>query len=143
MEDTGGGWAQVTFPPTEDPAKLSPLVLAYVGDAVYELYVRTTLISDGMGSKPTRQLHREAVGHVRAQAQAQALHRIRPTLSPDEEEIVRRGRNVKSKATPRSVDVLEYRHSTAFEALLGYLYLSGRSERLAAILAQAVRSSDL
>jgi len=108
-----------------------PLHLAYLGDAVWELHVRRTLLRGG----PVRmdEVHRRAVGAVQAAAQAAALHRIEPFLTEEEKEVARRGRNAKS-SPPRGVDPVDYRYSTAFECLLGYLYYTGRMERLREVL---------
>ncbi|MDI6872205.1 MAG: ribonuclease III domain-containing protein [Bacillota bacterium] len=112
----------------------SSLVLAYVGDAVFELWVRERLARREPGRMVN--LHRKAVALVRAPAQAALLRRLEGLLTPEEEEVVRRARNAKSGPAPRGVPVQDYRHATAFEALLGYLYLSGRTERLAYLLDQ-------
>jgi ribonuclease-3 family protein len=119
----------------ERPGELPALVLAYVGDAVYELAVRSHLA--GSGLVKVRRLHDEAVKYVNAGAQARVLRALEGRLTEEESMIVRRGRNAKSPHTPRSCDVIEYRHSTAFESLLGYLYLKGDTARLAEILALA------
>jgi len=114
-----------------DPRQLSPLVLAYVGDAVFELYVRTHLVSRG---SRVQDLHKAAVHFVQAKAQAEIIHAWEPFLSEEEKAIVRRGRNARS-ALPRNASVSDYRYSTGFEALLGYLYLSGQNDRLQELLA--------
>lgn len=111
----------------------SPVVLAYVGDAVFELAVRERLAS--RGPEKVAQLHREAVSLVRAPAQAEFLRRLEPHLTAEEADLVRWARNAKSGAAPRGVPAQEYRHATAFEALLGHLYLTGRRERLEQLLA--------
>jgi ribonuclease-3 family protein len=113
----------------------SSLVLAYVGDAVFELAVRERLVLAGPGK--VADLHRQAVAIVRAPAQAALLRRLEGVLTPEEEEVARRARNAKSGPAPRGVAVQEYRHATAFEALLGYLYLTGRTARLAELMRQA------
>lgn len=123
-----GGAETNALLPTAEVDSLPPLVLAYVGDAVYELCVRTALVASG-GAR-VRELHRRAVGLVRAEAQAEGLRKLEGFLTPDEETIVRRGRNAKSGMYPRHATVLEYRHSTGFEALLGVLFLRGELERL-------------
>lgn len=112
----------------QEAALLPPLVLAYVGDAVWETYVRVALVMEG-GRKPDR-LHRAAVGYVSAEAQAVRLRRILPYLDETEQSIVRRGRNAKSGSTPRNAKISDYRASTGIEALLGYLHLSGQTARL-------------
>lgn len=117
---------------TLDPEAMSPLALAYVGDAVYELYVRVLLVAQG--SNKMKDLHRQAVSFVKAGTQAAFLKELEPMLTEEELEVVRWGRNAKSGHVPKSADVLEYRHSTGFETLIGYLYLKGNQERLRQIL---------
>ena len=121
--------------PVANPLELPPLSLAYLGDSVYELFVRSRLLDRGLVR--VGRLHRAAVGYVRARGQAQALAAILPSLSPEEQEIVRRGRNAKSHAAPKGSNPAEYAAATAFETLLGYLYLAGREERLGQVLAAA------
>lgn len=112
---------------------LNPLVLAYIGDAVYEVFVRSELVARGFIRM--RHLHQEAVKLVRATCQAQLLHNIEDVLSEEEKRIMKRGRNAKSKRVPRSTEVVEYRWSTGLESLIGYLYLKQKSDRLEEILA--------
>lgn len=122
-------------------ASVSPLILAYVGDAVYELAVRERLAA--RGPSKVAELHREAVALVRAPAQAALLRRLEGLLTPEEEEVVRRARNAKSGPAPRGVPVQEYRHATAFEALLGHLYLDGQTRRLAELLDRSWKEASL
>lgn len=109
---------------------LSPRHLAYLGDAVYELHVRKRLLTEAI---PVEQLHRAKVSKVKASAQAAALKELMPSLTAAEADVVRRARNLKT-AVPRSASVAEYRYSTAFEALIGHLYLTQDIARLDAIL---------
>lgn len=118
--------------PEVNPDEISPAVWAYVGDAVYELYIRHRLLAGG--ATKTRSLHHEATKRVRATFQAQLAGYLEPILSESELEVLRRGRNVKSGHTPANTAVLAYRHSTAFEALIGYLYLKKNYARLEEIL---------
>lgn len=122
-----------------DPRALSPLVLAYVGDAVYELHIRTKLAAEDL---PVREIHHRTVALVRASAQAHMAHAIEPALTEEEHDVWRRARNAKSGTVPRSADVVEYRHSTAFEAVIGYLYLAGRQERLVQLIETALGEAD-
>ncbi|MGG1519881.1 Mini-ribonuclease 3 [Paenibacillus oryzisoli] len=124
------------FPPPTRPNLLNPLVLAYIGDAVYEVYVRQYVISGG-NHRPNH-LHRAATGYVSAKAQSKLLAALMPTLSEEEQDIVKRGRNAKSGTTAKNADVLEYRHSTAFECLVGYLYYQKSFERLREIMDFAI-----
>jgi ribonuclease III family protein len=110
---------------------LSPLLLAYVGDAVFELYIRRRLVTDG--PRPIRQLHRKATRVVRAGGQDEVLRQIEPLLTAEEADIVRRGRNTKSRV-PKNADMAAYRRATGFEALLGWLFLTGRQERIDELL---------
>ncbi|MCX7748270.1 MAG: Mini-ribonuclease 3 [Clostridia bacterium] len=116
--------------------QLSPLVLAYIGDGVYEVYVRTLLISQLNVS--VHKLHRKATDYVKAKAQADVIHKIMETLSLEEADIVRRGRNAKSGTIPKNADVVEYKYATGFEALIGYLYLKNDFQRLMEILKLSV-----
>lgn len=117
---------------TEKEARLlSPLRLAYVGDAVHELFVRTGLIFDGGKAGA---MHRAAIRAVNAAGQARALERIEERLTEAESDVVRRGRNAHAHhAAPKSADPADYARATGFEALVGYLYLSGQMERLEAL----------
>lgn len=107
---------------------LSPIVLAYVGDAVFEIYVRQMLIASS--NRKPNELHRAATGYVSAAAQAKLLQRWMPLLSEEEADIVRRGRNTKSGQPPKNADTGDYRYATALECLVGYLYYQGSKERL-------------
>lgn len=111
-----------------DANSYSPLVLAFVGDAVYELYVRTVLLSHG--NAPVHKLHRQSIGYVKAKAQSDTIHKLNDMLTPEELDIVRRGRNAKPGTIPKNADIMEYKYATGFEALLGYLYLRGEYGRL-------------
>ncbi len=117
-----------------NPKLLNSLALAYMGDAVLEEAVRLRLIASGK-VKPNG-LHHAATGYVSAKGQARVIRRLldEGRLTEEEEGVVRRGRNAKSGSTPKNTDVATYRYSTAFEALLGYHYLSGNEERLEEIM---------
>lgn len=117
-----------------DARGLHPLVLAYVGDAFFNLYVRTRLLA--FEQNRVRVLHGHGARMVSATLQARALRELEAGLAEDELAVVRRGRNAKS-SVPKSASVGDYRASTGFEALLGYLYLSGDDERLAAVAGEA------
>ena len=106
----------------------SPLTLAYLGDAVYELVIRNMLVKKG--NCPVNRLHRAAIGYVKAGAQARIMDRIEPLLTEEETEIFRRGRNAHSPTTAKNASVLEYRRATGFEALIGWLYLKEDTERM-------------
>ena len=116
----------------EDINQLSPLNWAYVGDAVFELYIRTYLINN-TNLKPHK-LHIEAIKYVKASSQAKMLENIYEYLSEEEKEIVRRGRNAENHHLPKHSNVQEYMYSTAFEALIGYLYLCNNIPRVKEII---------
>lgn len=111
---------------------LSPLTLAFLGDSVYEMFIRTKILSGG--SRPAKELHKIAVGYVKAKAQAGAAHKIFDMLTEDELSIYKRGRNTNIHTVPKNADMADYRHATALETLIGYLYLKGENERLLEIL---------
>lgn len=115
---------------------MSPLVWAYVGDAVYELYIRTYLVNTTK-LNPHR-LHIEAIKYVKAGAQAKILEELMEELSQEEKEIVRRARNAENHHLPKNADVREYMYSTAFEGLIGYLFLTKQEERLEEILKKCI-----
>ncbi len=115
-----------------DPREYSPVALAYIGDTIYDLYVRTKVMEKG--DRHVRDMHKDAVKAVSAAAQSRSVHNIEPLLSEEEDAILKRGRNAKSGSAPKNADVVEYRWATGFEALIGFLYLDGRLERLEEIL---------
>ena len=116
----------------QDIKMLSPLVWAYVGDSVYELFIRTHLINNS-NAKPHK-LHIEAIRFVKAKAQADILKRIDDKLTEEEKDIVRRGRNTENHHIAKNAELADYTQSTGFEALIGYLYLTKQDERLKEIL---------
>ena len=107
---------------------MSPLTWAYVGDCVYELYIRTELINR-TNLKPHK-LHIESIKYVKAQAQAEFLKKIYDDLTEEEQEIIRRGRNAENHHLPKNCNIQDYMYATAFEALIGYLYLTKQNKRL-------------
>ena len=116
----------------DDLILVSPLTWAYIGDAVYELYVREYLIRT-TNLKPHR-LHIETIKFVKASAQAKILYELEKVLTEEEKDIVRRGRNTETHSAPKNADLKDYMYATAFEALIGYLYVSEQKERLDEIL---------
>lgn len=122
----------------EQPNLYSPLTLAFVGDGVYELYVRSRLMQKG--SLQVNKLHKLAIHFVKASAQAQSVSNIMDKLTEAELAIYKRGRNAKSNTVPKHADVAEYRMATGFEALLGYLYLDGQAQRLHELMQLAYES---
>lgn len=114
----------------EDVKQIKSLALAYMGDAVYEVYVREYLLKEGQ-VRPN-QLHEYAISFVSAKAQAKAVHYLLEFVELTDEElaVIRRGRNAKSGSVPKNTSVATYKYSTGFEALFGYLHLNGEIDRL-------------
>ena len=119
----------------EDPGQLPALILAYVGDAVFSLHLRTTMLAVELNK--VQVLHTLLARMASAPLQAQALHSLEDSLTETEQAVVRRGRNAKSRV-PRNASIAEYRSSTALEALFGYLYLAHQQARLEQLLKQVV-----
>lgn len=111
---------------------MSPLTWAYIGDCIYEVYIRTKLVNE-TNLKP-HALHLEAIKHVKAKAQAETLQKIYDRLTKEEQDIVRRARNAENHHLPKNANIQEYMYSTAFEGLIGYLYLTKQEKRLKEIL---------
>ena len=114
----------------------SPLTLAFIGDGVYELFVRSIIV--GNTNAPAGKLHKMCVSYVKAQAQAEASKAMMDKLTEDELWIFKRGRNAKSPTVPKNADVTEYRLATGFEALIGYLYLEGEENRIVELCSLAI-----
>lgn len=117
----------------EDIVMLSPLQLAYIGDAVYELLVRTYLLKKGLSVK---ELHKATINFVKAKSQANIVHNLEEELTEHEKTVVKKGRNAKSNTVPKNADLIDYKYATGFEALIGELYLSGNDERLSELFLQ-------
>lgn len=111
-----------------DAKLLSPLDLAFLGDCVYELFVREQLVSEA--NRPNRDLHAAKVKLVNAEAQEAAVRTLLPLLTEEEEAVFRRGRNAHTNHTPKNMSSASYHAATGFEALFGYLYLNGELDRL-------------
>ena len=123
---------------TEKEARLlNPLQLALVGDGVYELFIRNYRLSENI-ELTAHKIHVKAIGYVKAKSQAVIMHEIEDKLTEDESYIYKRGRNAKSATVPKNADVRDYRMATGFEALVGYLYLTGNTERLEFIFNSAI-----
>lgn len=120
---------------------MSPLIWAYVGDSVYELYIRTHLTN--ITKLKPHQLHIKSIQYVKAGAQADILEKLMEHLTEQEKEIVKRGRNAENHHLPKNATVQEYMYSTAFEALIGYLYLTRQDERLKEILEMCITIAEM
>lgn len=129
-------------PNVKDYRQLNGLALAYMGDAVFEVYIRHHLLQKGK-TKPHK-LHIEATHFVSAKAQAAILKQLLDEnfLTEEELAVMRRGRNAKSGTIPKNTDVQTYRHSTAFEAVIGWVYLSNDQERLDEIMEESIRKIE-
>ena len=116
----------------EEVKLMPPLVWAYIGDCVYELFIRMNLVNNT--KLHPHELHIKAIEYVKAKAQAETLKKILDELTDEEKDIVRRGRNAENHHLPKNVSVEDYKYATAFEALIGYLYLTKQDERLNEVL---------
>lgn len=118
-----------------DVRGLSPLTLAYIGDAVYELIIRTSLVLTE--ERTVDKFHRKCSQIVNASAQKDLIMKLLPELTEEEQGVFKRGRNAKSYSIPKNANPTDYRNATGFEALCGYLYLTDRMERLLWLVSHA------
>lgn len=112
--------------------EMSPLVWAYIGDSVFEIYIRDKMIQKGIPNNT--KLHKNTTMYVKASAQAKMIENIKPVLTQSEYDIVRRGRNANANTIPKNASVIEYKNATSLECLFGYLFLIGNYERLMFLL---------
>lgn len=124
--------------PGNDIRTLSPLTLAYIGDAVYEMIIRSMVL--GEKERTVNHLHKRTCSYVNAGTQCRLLQYMKETMTEEEQSVVRRGRNAKSYSVAKHASVSDYRLATGFEALCGYLYLQGRLPRLLELLGTAIRT---
>ncbi|HIZ78971.1 MAG TPA: ribonuclease III [Candidatus Lachnoclostridium stercorigallinarum] len=120
-----------------DPNGYSPLVLAYIGDGVYELVIRTKVVN--RGNTQVNKMHKVTSGLVKAQTQAQMYLLLEEELTEEERAVYRRGRNAKSATMAKHATMRDYRMATGFEALMGWLYLSGRLDRLTELVSLGLK----
>lgn len=120
----------------EEVKLMPPLVWAYVGDCVYELFIRMQLVNTTKLNP--HKLHVEAIQYVKAQAQAEILAKLYDDLTEEEKDIVRRGRNAENHHLPKNANATDYMYATALEALIGYLYLTKQDTRLKEILEKVI-----
>lgn len=121
----------------EEAKQLNPLQLALIGDGVYEIFVRNHILANNIDLS-AHKIHVEAIKFVKAKSQSLIMHEIESELTDEEEYIYKRGRNAKSATVPKNADVRDYRMATGFEALVGYLYLIGETERLEFIFEKSI-----
>ena len=120
---------------------LSPLTLAFTGDAVFSLFVREMLVCDA--NRPVGQLHKLSVNWVKAEAQSKGMRAILPLLTEKETEVFKRGRNAHTSHTPKNQSGCDYHYATGFEALVGYLYLKDEAERLNLLLNEVIKAIEV
>ncbi|MCT4597211.1 MAG: ribonuclease III [Vallitalea sp.] len=119
-----------------NPRQYSPLVLAYIGDSVFDLIIKSKVVGDG--NAPVNKLHRRTSSYVKASAQANTFRKIQNILTEEEMSIFKRGRNAKSGTVPKNADLIEYKVATGFEALIGFLFLENRFERIIELVVEGV-----
>lgn len=119
----------------------SPLTLAYIGDGIYDLIIRTIVVE--RGNRAAANLHKKSIKFVNAATQAAMVEAIKEELSEEEQSVYRRGRNAKSYTTAKNASIGDYRKATGFEALLGYLYLQDRMDRVIALVKLALDRLEL
>ena len=133
---------QETFPgKKQDIRSYSPLTLAYIGDAVYDLIIRTVVV--GRANRPANMLHHITVRYVSAGAQAKIIQALMESLTEEEKDIYRRGKNSKPHTTAKSASAAEYLQATGFEAVLGYLYLTDRMDRVLELVQQGIAAAGM
>ncbi len=123
--------------PNIEPEEVAPLMLAYIGDAVYETVIRTIVISKG--NRQMSRVHKDSTDLVNAKAQADMIDAIMDSLTEEELNIYKRGRNQKSETKAKNASVSDYRKATGFEALMGYLFLSKRSPRMLELIRKGLK----
>lgn len=123
----------------EDILTLSPLQLAYIGDAVYDLLIKTFIFKRDLS---VNDLHKTTTEYVKAEAQSNIIHNLEELLTEKEKSIVKRGRNAKSGTAPKNMDMVDYRYATGFESLFGYLYLKGLDDRIYELFQKIIQLQD-
>lgn len=113
----------------------SPLTLAYIGDAIYDLVIRTIVVE--RGNRSANHLHKKTVTYVNARVQAKMMDVLEEELTEEEQAVYHRGRNAKSYTSAKNASIIEYRKATGLEALCGYLYLQGEQERMLTLIRTA------
>lgn len=124
----------------KDPRQYSPLALAYIGDGIYDLVIRTMVVEQG--NARVNQLHKKVSNMVKASFQAQMIHKMQPYLTEEERSVYKRGRNAKSYTMAKNASVTDYRHATGFEALMGYLYLAHQFSRILELVKIGLEEAD-
>lgn len=123
---------------TEKEIKMMPpLTLAYMGDAIFEVYIRHYLIEES--NLLVKDLHKKAILYVKAKSQAEIVHQLEEELTEEEWGVVKKGRNQKSASTPKNAELIDYKYATGFETLLGYLFFMGKIQRLIEIMEKSIK----
>ncbi|MBE7049809.1 MAG: Mini-ribonuclease 3 [Ruminococcaceae bacterium] len=123
-----------------DANQVSPLSLAYIGDAVYELYIRSYIMHSV--NMPVAKLHKAATKFVSAKSQSKIYHMIKDSLTEEENAVFKRGRNAHSYTSAKNADIVQYRIATGLEALIGYLYIKKDTERLEQIISMCIHCAE-
>ena len=119
----------------------SPLTLAYIGDCVYDLVIRTVVVE--RGNEPANKLHKKTVAYVKAQTQAAMIEALLPYLTEEEEAVYKRGRNAKSYTSAKNASIGDYRKATGMEAVVGYLYLTGQEARIMELIKTGLKELSM
>ena len=125
----------------QDVRTYSPLTLAYIGDAIYDLIIRSVVVE--RGNRAANDLHKRTTRYVKAEAQAKMIAALSEELTEDEEAVYKRGRNAKSYTSAKNATIGDYRKATGFEALMGYLYLTDRMDRLLYLVKRGIELAGL
>lgn len=124
----------------QDIRMMNPLKLAFLGDAIFEAYVRVYIVSRFVLTP--NEMSKKATEYVRASAQSYIVHTLKPFLTEFEWDLVKRGRNQKSGSVPKNANLTDYKYATGFEALVGYLYLTQQKDRIYELVAMAIQAID-
>lgn len=119
----------------------SPLTLAYIGDSIFDLIIRTVVVE--RGNEPANKLHHKTVKYVKAETQSAMIQALLPDLTQEETAVYKRGRNAKSYTSAKNASIGDYRKATGLEALVGYLYLTGRPERVIELIITGLQKINM
>lgn len=125
----------------QDVRAYSPLTLAYMGDAIYDLIIRSVIVE--RANRSANDLHKKVIRYVKAETQAKMIQALQEELTEDEEAVYKRGRNAKSYTTAKNATMSDYRKATGFEALMGFLYLTGQTDRLLYLVKRGIELAEL
>lgn len=125
----------------QDVRAYSPLTLAYIGDAVYDLVIRSVVVE--RANRSANDLHKKTIRYVKAEAQSKMIQALSEELTEEEKAVYKRGRNAKSYTTAKNATMSDYRKATGFEALMGFLYLTNQTERMLKLIRRGIELSGL